>query len=302
MSRVLVVGSIALDTVRTQEEERRDILGGSCTYFAVAASHLAPVEVVAAVGEDFPAKHVRMLKKHDIDLDGLEKKPGEKTFRWAGTYAEDMNDRTTDDLQFGALGTFDPVLPDAYRRTKYVFLATDHPERQLKVLEQVKGKPVAVCDTIDHYINTEPEGLREVLRRCKGAILNYDEVNLITGHRNTVAAARAILEMGPSFVIAKKGEHGAIMAYKDRIYAVPAYPLETVVDPTGAGDSFAGGFMGYLASQGNTRVQTLIRAMAYGTATASFTCEAFSLDRLRKVKKKEIKKRVREFRHLTRIP
>lgn len=302
MSKVMVVGSIALDTVRTQTEEKKDVLGGSCTYFAVAASHLAPVEVVGAVGEDFPAKHVRMLKKHDIDLDGLQKKKGEKTFRWAGTYAADMNDRTTDDLQFGALGTFDPVLPETYRKTRFVFLATDTPEHQLKVLDQMKRKPVAVCDTIDHYIHNEPDGLKEVLRRVQGAILNHDEVNLITGHANTIAAAQALLKMGPKFVIAKKGEHGAILAYRDRVYAVPAYPLAKVQDPTGAGDSFAGGFMGYLASQGNTKIKTLVRAMAYGTATASFTCEAFSLDRLRKIKKADIQKRVREFRRLTLIP
>lgn len=302
MSKVLVVGSIALDTVRTPKTERQDVLGGSCTYFAVAASHLAGVQVVAAVGEDFPRRHVRLLERHGIDLKGLETKPGEKTFRWAGTYAVNMNDRTTDDLQFGALGTFDPELPASYRKTKCVFLANGHPAHQLKVLDQMQGRPFAVCDTIDHYINTESKGVRKVLKAVHGAILNDSEVQLLTGKANTPAAARELLKLGPDFVVAKKGEHGALLAHKSGLYAIPAYPLEKVVDPTGAGDAFAGGFMGYLAHSGKRDVRTLLTAMAYGTATASFTCEAFSLGRIDKVTRRDIAARVQTFKKLTRIP
>lgn len=299
---ILVVGSIALDTVRTQKTEKKDILGGSCTYFSVAASFFSKVQVVAAVGGDFPKKHITMMKKHNIDLDGLEVKKAVNTFRWAGTYAKNMNDRTTDDLQFGALGIFDPVLPEKYRKTKYVFLANDHPDHQLKVLKQMKCKPIALCDTIDHYINTENKKVKEVLKNVNGAILNDSEAMLITGESNAVSAAKALLKMGPKFMIVKKGEHGALLAYGKDVFAVPAYPLSKVADPTGAGDSFAGGVMGYLAKQNKVDANTLRKALAYGTATASFTCEDFSLNKLNRIKLTDINKRVNQFKKLVTIP
>jgi len=299
---VLVVGSTALDTVRTELEERREVLGGSCTYFSVAASTLSPVQVVAVVGEDFPPEHVEFLRKFPIDLDGLETRPGEKTFRWAGTYARNMNERTTDDLQLNVLGTFDPVLPEVYRRTRYVFLANAHPQVQLKVLDQMEVRPFVVCDTIDHYIRTEPEAVRTVLGRCDGAIFNDAEAQLLTGLVNTVAAAKALLGFGLRFAIVKKGEHGALLVHGEGVYAVPAYPLDRVVDPTGAGDAFAGGLMGYLASSERTDLDALRTGLAYGTATASFTCEDFSLDRLARATRADVDERAAAFRELTRIP
>jgi cytidine kinase len=299
---VLVVGSIALDTVRTPREARTDLLGGSCTFFAVAASLLAPVRVVSVVGEDFPARYIELLRSRQIDLAGLQIRKGEKTFRWAGTYAQNMNDRTTDDLQFGVLASFDPVLPPAYKRTKFVFLANAHPSLQLKVLDQMEDDPVVLCDTIDHYIRTEPEEVRNVLSRVQGAILNDSEARLLTDESNTVAAAEKLVQGGLRFVVVKKGEHGALLASSDRIYAVPAYPLARVADPTGAGDAFAGGFMGYLARQGDAAPETLRTALAYGTAAASFACEDFSLDRLARVTPYEVESRVAAFREIARIP
>lgn len=213
-----------------------------------------------------------------------------------------MNDRTTDDLQFGALGEFDPVLPKNFTKTKYVFLANDHPDHQLKVLKQMKCKPVALCDTIDHYINTENKKVKEVLKNVNGAILNDSEAMLLTGESNAVAAAKGLLKMGPKFMIVKKGEHGALLAFGKDIFAIPAYPLAKVADPTGAGDSFAGGVMGYLASQNKVNVKVLRNALAYGTATASYTCEDFSLNKLNKITKPDIEKRVKEFKKLIAIP
>ncbi|MFH0911837.1 MAG: PfkB family carbohydrate kinase [Planctomycetota bacterium] len=299
---VLVVGSIALDTVRTRRETRTEVLGGSCTYFAVAASLLSPVRVVSVVGGDFPRAHIDLLRSRPVDLAGLSVRNGERTFRWAGTYAEDMNDRTTDDLQFGVLASFDPVLPPAYRDTPFVFLANAHPSLQGKVLDQMRSRPVALCDTIDHYIRTEPEAVRAVLARVDGAILNDAEARLLTGETNTVAAAGALLETGPRFAIVKKGEHGALLACGEGIFSVPAFPLGRVVDPTGAGDAFAGGVMGCLAREGSADIPTLRKALAYGTAAASFTCEDFSLDRLARVRPEELEARVAAFREMVRIP
>ncbi len=295
---VLVVGSIAIDTIRTPDgKEYRDVLGGSCTYFSCAASFFDSVRVVGVVGGDFEQKHVDLLKARDIDLAGLEIKQDGETFRWAGTYSEDMNERTTDDLQFGVLGEFDPKLPDSYRDTDYVFLACAQPELQLGVMDQMRGEPLVVCDTIEFYIQNARQALDRVFARADGIIINDGEARMLTGKSSLVHAAKSLLAMGPRFVVLKKGEHGGLLALKDDpvIYPFPAFPLEDVVDPTGAGDSFAGGFMGYLARSGGADTATLRRAVLHGTATASFACQGISLTRLAQINAGEVEKRAAEF-------
>lgn len=298
---VLVVGSIALDTVRAGKTVKKDILGGSCTYFAVAASFAAHVQVVGAVGKDFPQNYVKLLKKFDIDLAGLQIVPDEPTFRWAGTYSADMNERTTDKLEFGALAKFDPILPSEYLGTRHVFLANAQPELQLKVLSQLRKSPITVCDTIDHYIKNDNKKVREVLSKVDGTILNDGEARLLTGEDSNVAAARALLKMGPKFAVVKKGEHGCLLAVGDNVFAYPAWPLDKVVDPTGAGDAFAGGFMGCLASLGKPTIKTLRECIAFGTSTASYTCCGFSLDCLAETPSAEVRKRVRDYREMLQI-
>jgi len=293
---LLVVGSVALDTIRTPDgKEHRDVLGGSCTYFSYCASFLCPVQVVGVVGEDFPIAHVELLRGRKIDLAGLETKAGGRTFRWAGTYAENMNDRTTDDLQFGVLGEFDPVLPDSYHDTSTVFLACAQPQLQLKVMDQMRGKPLVVCDTIEFYIQNELAALKDVLRRSDGVIINDSEVKLLTGQSNLIRAADKLLALGPKFAVIKKGEHGGLLAAEGGIYPFPAYPLADVADPTGAGDSFAGGFMGHLARSGRADLATLRQAVVYGTTLASFTCQGVSLERLTSLKDEDIRQRAGDF-------
>ncbi len=300
---LLVVGSIALDTIRTPEDkEYKDVLGGSCSYFSYAASYLTDVRLVGVVGSDFPQKYITLLEGRRIDTKGLEVVHGGQTFRWAGTYAEDMNDRTTDDLQFGVLGEFDPKLPESYRETEYVFLACAQPQLQMKVLDQMAKKPFVVFDTIEFYIETEREALLEVFKRCDGVIVNDSEVKLLTGERNLVHGGERLLGMGPRFAVVKKGEHGGLLFTQDGIWPFPAYPLKTVLDPTGAGDSFAAGFMGYLAANGKTNTDNLRQAVVHGAAIASFACEGVSLDRLRQLEDAELTERVLELVHMMRVP
>ncbi len=300
---VLVVGSVAIDTIRTPDgEEHRNVLGGSCTYFSYAASFLTDVQVVGVVGRDFDESYIHLLRKRRIDLDGLEIKPDGETFRWAGTYSADMNERTTDDLQFGVLGSFDPQLPEAYRDTPYVFLACAQPELQLKVIDQMRGKPLFVCDTIEFYIENHRDALTEVLRRVDGIIVNDGEARMLTGEANLGRAAQALLDMGPRFVVLKKGEHGGLLMTGEELYPLPAYPLLDVVDPTGAGDSFAGGFMGMLAKVGKSDTAALRQAAVYGTVLASFACEGISLNRFVHLTDEEVGERADAFLRMLAVP
>ncbi|MCX7934012.1 MAG: PfkB family carbohydrate kinase [Planctomycetota bacterium] len=300
---VLVVGSIALDTIRTAAgREYKEVLGGSAVYFAWAASFLAPVQLVAVVGEDFPQRHVRLLAKRKIDLAGLEIKRGGKTFRWTGTYSPDMNSRTTDDLQFGVLADFTPNLPDAYRQSEIVFLACAHPDLQLRVLAQMKRQPLlAVADTIEFYIQHDRAALERVFKRCQGVILNDAEARLIAGETNLVRAALCLLKKGLRFAVIKKGEHGCLLATAEGVFPFPAYPLARVIDPTGAGDTFAGGFMGFLAQKRSRSLSALRRAVVYGTALAAFACEGISLSRLCRLTDKEMRDRTEELARLVNV-
>jgi cytidine kinase len=293
-----VVGSVALDSVETPVEKRDNVLGGSAVFFSYAASFFTSVRLAGVVGDDWPAENTAMLQARGIDTAALQVVPGGRTFRWRGKYLPNMNDRETLDLQLNVLAGFDPVLPEAYRRCKFLFLANGSPALQMKVLDQCPGASLTVADTMDHYIRTEPDGLRELLKRVDGLVINDSEAKLLTGDDNLVRAGNAIRAMGPSFIVLKKGEHGAMFFSQYETYVLPAYPTARVVDPTGAGDSFAGGMMGYLAECGNFDPKTLKTALAYGTLTASFTVEDFSLDRLRQIKREDLDRRMEEYRRM----
>ncbi len=295
---LVVVGSVALDSVETPEETREDILGGSAVYFSYAASYFTPVRLVGVVGDDWPAEHTEFLQSRSIDTAGLQVVPGGKTFRWRGKYFDNMNRRETLDVQLNVLGDFEPVLPEAYRRAPFLFLANGSTTTQLKALEQCSPDTLSVADTMDLWINNEREQLDELLTKVDGLVLNDSEAKLLTGIPNLVEAGHKVREMGPRFVVVKKGEHGAMFFSEHETYVLPAYPTAKVIDPTGAGDSFAGGMMGYLAEKGNFEPQTLKTAMAYGTLVASFTVEDFSLEGLKRTDRDELERRMEEYRRM----
>ncbi|HRQ71998.1 MAG TPA: PfkB family carbohydrate kinase [Phycisphaerales bacterium] len=302
-----VTGTIGIDTVFTPDGQHREsVLGGSCTYFAAAASFYAPVRIVAVVGDDFPAEFRRTIAGFtNVDAAGLETRRGSKTFRWGGRYQPDMDHRDTLYTELNVLTEAPPPVPDAYRDSRFVFLANTHPAVQIGLLDQFPDRRLAVADTMDLWINTARAELELLLTRVDGLALNFDEAEQFTGLRNTVAAGRRLLDFGPRFVVVKKGEHGAILVHRDGIAALPAYPAERVVDPTGAGDSFAGGLMGFLASSRDaaepTAFDAVRRAMAHGTVIASFTIEAFSLDRLASLSRAEIDARFAEYQQMLRL-
>jgi len=307
---LIVTGTIGIDTIQTPDgTQRDDVLGGSGIYFAAAASFFNPVRLVAVVGEDFPAEHRAVFDRFpNLDAGGLEVRAGAKTFRWGGRYLDNMDHRDTMFTELGVLGEKPPVVPDAFRDSRYVFLANGHPATQLGFLEQFPECTLSVADTMDLWINTARDDLETLLGRVDGLVLNYDEAELFTGKRNTVAAGKHLLEHGPRFVVIKKGEHGALLVHRDGVTALPAYPAEIVVDPTGAGDSFAGGMMGHLASLGASghqgdpaSLRSIHRAMAFGTVIASFTIESFSLERLSSLDSGEVEERLDEFARMVRV-
>jgi len=295
---LLVVGSVALDSVETPSETREDVLGGSAVYFSYAASFFTSVRLAGVVGDDWPAAHTELLASRGIDTAGLQVVPGAKTFRWRGRYFQNMNQRETLDVQLNVMGQLEPVLPDHYRRCPFLFLANGSTGLQLKMLQQCPGAALTVADTMDLWIRTESKGLSELLKRIDGLVLNDSEAKLLSGDENLVRAGRRIREMGPKFVAIKKGEHGAMFFSQYETYVLPAYPTPNVVDPTGAGDAFAGGMMGYLAEQGNFDPRTLKEAMAYGTLTASFAVEDFSLDGLQRISREDIDRRMQEYKQM----
>ncbi|RNC80593.1 MAG: sugar kinase [Phycisphaera sp.] len=308
---LIVTGTIGIDTVETPSgETREDILGGSCAYFSAAAQHHGKVNMVAAVGDDFPQEYRDTLDGFaNIDRRGLEIRSGSKTFRWGGKYHDNMDHRDTTFTDLNVLEEAPPAVPDEYKDSQYVFLANGHPAVQLGMLEQLPNRKLAVADTMDLWINIALDDLKILVSKVDGLVLNFDEAQLLTGHQNTVAAAKHILDMGPSFVVVKKGEHGCLFVMRDNegigIGSLPAYPAEKVVDPTGAGDSFAGGMMGYLAhDQGGKPEFTLDRlkaALAHGTVMASFTIETFSLERLASISTADLAERFDEFARMLRV-
>ncbi len=294
---ILAVGSVALDTVKTPFGEVKDVLGGSATFFSYAASFFADVNLVGVVGEDFPPSCIELLRSRNIDLRGLEIKKG-KTFRWSGLYKNDLNERDTLSLELNVFEDFHPKLPPGLRQCPYVFLANIDPELHLEVIEQIKHQCLIVCDTMDIWIENKRQALLKTLRFIDILFLNDSEARQLTREANLIKAGKEILKFGPKSVIIKKGEHGVMYFSKNSFFTIPAYPLESVYDPTGAGDSFAGGFLGYLAKEGLDE-KKIRRALVYATIIASFTVEDFSLERLKRVTDKEIEKRFQEFKDMT---
>jgi sugar/nucleoside kinase (ribokinase family) len=294
---LLVVGSMALDSVETPFGRRDDVLGGSATYFSTAASFFGPVRLVATVGDDFPEEHVRFLAGRGIDLAGLLRQAG-KTFRWKGRYAFDLNTAHTLDTQLNVFANFKPDLPQAWRGSEYVFLGNIDPDLQREVLDQVRAPRFVAMDTMNFWIASKRESLQKTLRRVDMLFVNDAEARQIAEEHNVVKAARRIMSFGPRAVVVKRGEYGAILFSGDQVFAASAYPLAALFDPTGAGDSFAGGFMGYLARAGREDPDVMRRAIVLGSVLASFAVEQFSLERLKTLGHGEIRARYAEFRQL----
>ncbi len=297
---VLVVGSMALDSVETPFGKVENILGGSASYFSLAASNFTDVNVVAVVGNDFPEEHIQLLESHGIKLDGVKIEEGE-TFRWVGHYGYDLSEAKTLETHLNVFETFNPVLPDHYKDIDIVFLANIDPEIQFEVLQQVNNPKLVACDTMNFWIESKPEQLKKLLGHVDILMINDAETRELAGEPIIVKAARKIMEMGPKRLIVKRGEYGALMFSKEGIFYAPSYPLEEVLDPTGAGDTFAGGFMGYVASHDINNVNDYKRAVIYGSVLASFTVEDFSVNRLAKLKKDEIDARYLAFMNLSNI-
>ncbi len=296
---LIVTGSIGIDSIQAPTGDADDVLGGSCTHFAAAASFFTKARIVAAVGDDFPEHHLATMEQFNVDLAGLEKRAGSKTFRWRGKYHENMNDRDTLEVDLNVLAEALPPVPEDYKNSQYVFLANTHPAAQLDMLNQFPGRRLSIADTMDLWIETERESLLELLSKIDGLVLNDSEAIMLTEDSNTVRAADRILETGPKFVVVKKGEHGAFLVHQDGHVVLPAFPARNVVDPTGAGDSFAGGMMGCLAATGDLSIDGLRQAMAYGTIVASFNIESFSLTRLTEIERGHIDERLEQFRQMT---
>lgn len=292
---LVVVGSIGIDTIATPVARRESILGGSASYACAAASFFTRVGLVGIVGTDFPGEYTDLYATFGIDTAGLQVARG-KTFRWEGVYEENMDNRRTISTELNVFADFLPDLPESYRGAPFVLLGNIHPSLQLHVLDQVRSPKFVAVDTMDLWINTTPAELRKVIERVNLLTINESEARHLTGERILLRAARKLLEMGPEYVLIKKGEHGSILFTGKNIFLMPAFPLEEVRDPTGAGDSFAGGFMGALAANGEVNARALRRAMVYGSVVAAFGCEDFSLDRLRGISLEQIEERAVLFR------
>ncbi|OGQ01456.1 MAG: sugar kinase [Deltaproteobacteria bacterium RBG_19FT_COMBO_58_16] len=295
---ILVVGSVAFDSVETPFGKAEEVLGGSATYFSTSASYFSDVRLVAVVGEDFPDEHITKLQGHGVDTAGLQKVPG-KTFRWKGRYDYDLNQAHTLETHLNVFSTFKPEIPEDYKTSPFVFLANIDPELQLEVLKQVNKPKFVACDTMNFWIEGKPDALKKLLKHVDLFVINEGEAREFSGEASLVKAAKMILAEGPGVLIIKRGEYGALMFNGTSIFSAPAYPLENIFDPTGAGDSFAGGLMGYLANTGDVSEENLRKAIIFGSVMASFNVEAFSLDRLSSLGKEDIKARFSEFKKLT---
>ena len=298
MQPILTVGSVAFDSIRTPAGEASRVVGGAATYFSLAASLFAPVRLVAVVGDDFGPRQQAVFDGRPIDLRGLQRVPGE-TFRWRGEYSDDLNRRETIYTELNVFDAFRPRIPAEFRASPFVFLANIHPALQLEVLEQVEAPGLVALDTMNYWIEGTPDALRRVLARVDVLIINDEEARQLSGEQNLVRAARAIRALGPSRVVIKRGEHGVLMNAGERFFAAPALPLEEVCDPTGAGDTFAGGFIGYLAAAAGASDAVLAQAVVAGSTLASFAVQAFGVERLLKLDTAEVAARFEQFRLLT---
>ncbi|MBV8782359.1 MAG: sugar kinase [Phycisphaerae bacterium] len=294
---LLVTGSIGIDTVETPFGKRDDVIGGSAIYFSYAASFFTHVRLVGVVGEDCPAEHFNVFRGRDVDTSGLETREGSKTFRWHGSYVKDMNEAVTVEVDLNVLAERAPKIPERFLDSRYVFLANTHPVLQQQMLGNLKNAKLVVADTMNLWIQTERNELLKLLKQIDGLVLNDGEARLLTEKKNLIAAAREVLSFGPKFVVIKKGEHGCLLCTAKDTFVLPAFPAEAVVDPTGAGDSFAGGMMGYLATQqGSLSPATIKRALAFGTVVASYTIADFSLAGLQSTSRDAIDERWNQFK------
>jgi cytidine kinase len=297
---VLIVGSTALDSIKTPKAENPRLLGGSASHAAVAASFFGPVKLVGVVGDDFPRRYIQLYQRHRIDLEGLQRLPG-KTFHWSGEYELNMNNRRTLKTELGVFETFTPTLPKAYQTTPFVLLANIAPALQRHVLDQMRRPRFIAADTMDLWLKVALPDLLKLLKRLDAFVLNDDEAQQLTGDDNVFTALKKIHRLGPKYVVIKQGSHGSILSGPRGLFICPAYPLQRVVDPTGAGDSFVGGMMGYLAAAKGPVDDNIRRAMTYGSVVASFCCEGFGLQRTTKVTRAQIDGRVKELERLTRF-
>ena len=297
---LLVTGSIGIDTVKTPFGFSEDCIGGSAVHFSMAASFFSPVCFLGVVGDDCPFDLAEVFKGRDVDLKGLEVRKGSKTFRWVGSYEENMNERRTDSVELNVLSEAPPSVPKAYSNSKYVFLANTAPALQIQLLDQIASTSFVAADTMNHWIITAGDDLKKLLDRIDMLVLNEEEAKLLTGQRNLIVASRSILDMGPRIVIIKEGEYGSMMTNSEGdCFILPAFPTTVVIDPTGAGDSFAGALMGYLAQAGKVDVISLRNAMVYGTVAASFTISDFSIHGIKGITKANIEERFDTLRKVT---
>lgn len=300
---LLTVGTVAFDDIETPFGRAEKVVGGACTYISLAASYfIKPVRVVSVVGDDFPHETLEYLRHRGVDLAGLQIKEGEKSFFWAGRYHKSLNTRDTLDTQLNVLATFDPVLPEAYRQSDYLMLGNLTPMVQMQVLEQLTHRPKLVAlDTMNFWMDIAMDDLRKVLEKVDVLTINDEEARQLSGEYSLVHAARAIHKMGPKYLIIKKGEHGALLFHRGQIFFAPALPLAEVIDPTGAGDTFAGGFIGYIAKTGDISFENMKRAVVFGSAMASFCVEKFGIERLKGLTPAMIENRVEEFAELVKF-
>jgi len=293
---LLVTGSIGIDAVQTPHGNRKELIGGSAVYFSYAASFFTPVRLVGVVGEDCPATLLHVFKGRDVDTGGLEVRKGSKTFRWHGSYVKNMNEAVTVEVDLNVLAEAAAAIPPHFKDSKHLFLANTHPRLQLQTLQALNGPKLVVADTMNLWIETERPALLDLLKHIHGLVLNDGEARLLTQKQNLVEAARSVIKMGPKFVVIKKGEHGCMMVSEGDTFVLPAFPTEKVIDPTGAGDSFAGGMMGYLASHTDHSMTAVKKSLAFGTVVASFTIADFSLDGLKAATRPAIDERLAHLR------
>jgi sugar/nucleoside kinase (ribokinase family) len=300
---LVAVGTLAFDDIETPYGRAERVIGGACTYISLAAAHfIKPVQIVSVVGGDFPDETMQLLQQRGVDISGVQIRPNEKSFFWAGRYHKDLNGRDTLDTQLNVLADFDPVLPESYRDAKYLMLGNLTPQVQMRVLEQLNQRPeLVVLDTMNFWMDIALDDLKKVLQKVDVLTINDEEARQLSGVHSLIKAAEVIHELGPKHLIIKKGEHGALLFSGGKMFFAPALPLAIVKDPTGAGDTFAGGFIGWLAKTGDTSFENLKRAVIYGSAMASFCVEEFSIDRLKTLDEVTIQHRVAQFKHLVHV-
>jgi len=296
---LIVFGSVALDTIRTPTRVLKDVLGGAATFAAISASFFVKPGLIAVIGQDFPKKYHNILNKF-LDLCGLERANG-KTFRYDGSYDETLSHRTTNKTELNVLGDFNPTVPDEYKKSEFVYLANNDPVQNIKIIKEFDGIKFSMCDTIDFWISTKRDDVIKMMGLVNSVVINDEEAKLLTKTQNLIKCAKKMMEWGAEYVIIKKGEHGSLLFYEDVVFPSPAFSMENIVDPTGAGDSFAGGMIGYMASKNSTKISTLREAVVYGNIMGSFAVEEYGIDRLSKLRKPQIQKRFSQYKKMIRF-